>query len=197
MFRGIKRHGVVQRCLKRTGKSNVRSLDDALDSLTGRETRRRRVFGEVPFGKSRVDIVVLVPGRTMIFVEFKTTKNERPPESAYARQVRASFGDFMRYVNSAPLKYRSNRTEGVAFYYLLTVEKYGDVASDETKILHDGLVIPSMRYERMLTELYNRYKTWVKKKIIEKSSGSTTHNKNKTNKTKKKRLAIKGKSVVR
>ena len=163
-LRGIKRHGIVQRSLKRTGKSNVRSLDDTLNSLTGRETRR--VFSEVPFGTSRVDIVVLVPGRTMIFVEFKTTKNDRRPESAYARQVRRSFGDFMRYVNSAPRKYYSTRTDGITFYYLLTVEKCG--AGDETEIVHNGLVIPSMRYELMLTELSSRHKAWVKKKIMAK-----------------------------
>lgn len=72
MNRGIKRHCAVQRSLKRTGKSNVRSLDDALNSLTG--GKDRRVFSEVPFGKSRVDIVVLVPGRIMIFVYIKLHK---------------------------------------------------------------------------------------------------------------------------
>lgn len=159
---GIKRHGIVQRSLKRTGKSNVRSLDDTLNSLTKRETRR--VFSEVPFGKSRVDIVVLDPGRTMIFVEFKTTNGGRRP--AYARQIQRSFGDFIRYVNTAPRKYHSTRTDGIKFYYLLTVEKCG--GNDETEIIHDELVIPSMRYERMLTDLSSRYKAWVKKKIIGK-----------------------------
>lgn len=162
--RGIKRHGVVQRSLKQTGKSNVRSLDDRLHDLTG-EGNRRVVFSEIPFGKSRVDIAVLVPGQTMIFVEFKTTTRREPPNAVYLGQVRKSFANFMRCANSAPNKYRSPRTDGIKFYYLLTVEKPD---CDETEIVHDGLVIPSMRYERMLTDYSNRHKAWIKKIIARK-----------------------------
>lgn len=167
-IRGIKRHGVIQRRLKLTGKSNVRSLDDAVNSLTGGEnnSNRRRVFNEVPFGKSRVDIVVTAPG-VVIFVEFKTTKLARTPN--YGRQVKKSFGDFMNYVNFAPQKFISNgATNDVKFYYLLTVEKCGG-KGDDTTVIYDGLVIPGLKYDRMFTELADRYKVWIREKIVAKT----------------------------
>lgn len=168
-LRGIKRHGAVQRSLTKTGKSKVASLDDTINSLLsgkeGGEKKNRLVFSEVPFNGSRVDIVVLVPGKTIIFVEFKTTKLDKPPKAAYDRQITKSFRDFMKYVSSPARvnKYRSSRTEGIKFYYLLTVEKCG--GKDETTIARDGLVIPDMKYGHMFADSSDRHKAWIRKKL--------------------------------
>ena len=162
-IRGIKRHKAIQKKIRRTRKSNIKSLDNIIENITNKEAYRS--FSEIPFRSSRTDIVILVPRSKLIFIEFKTTSIDKYPETTYIKQIRKNLNNFKSYIKNAPKKYHLSYVSQIKFYYLLAVEKCVTGECD-TKIIFDGLSLPNMRYERMFTELSAHFKSWVKKKII-------------------------------
>lgn len=155
MRNGIKRHGEVQKNMKRYDKSYVRSLDSILNKITGGE--RRLVFSEVPFGKSRVDIVVVVPGKKLVFVEFKTT-SLKSKQSSHRKQIQKSFKNFTKFISTSPIEKKFQQTTRFKFYYLLTVERT-DERRDDTEIVYEELDIPGMKYESLMSYLSAKHKT--------------------------------------